>query len=224
MKQYRNFSIDFMAKFLLATLCLTASLLSANAQTDAGFSAWTTLYKDYRPAKITMQDGRVVNQRQANVFLKNGRLLFKRGMFDMEANMSQIVSVEFADRFFVRVDTMLATIIDTVGANKILCTTKIDIEAYKSKAVNDRILTNLQIGEQVSMTTVELTAEDEPKYPLVNDYYFEIGGKLVEVHERTITRMLDKERRRLLKSYILQPDFDWGNREYLRKILLLFNK
>lgn len=211
-----------MYRFLML-LAFVVSICGASAQTDAGLSAWTTLYEKYQPAKITMQDGKVINQKQANVFLKNGRLLFKRGMFDMEANMSQIVSVEFADRFFVRVDTMLATIIDTIGNNKILCTTKIDLNAYKSKAINDRILTNLTLGEQVSTTTVDLAAEDELKYPLFNTYYFEINGKIVNVHERTLNRMLDKEKRRMLKSYIMQPDFDWGNREYLHKILMLFN-
>lgn len=211
-----------MKRFLVIMLSVAASL-GIYAQKSAGFSATTTLYKDYQPAKITLTDGKVIKQSKANVFLKNSRLLFKRGMFDMEANMAQISRVEFADKTFEKLDTMLVTVVDTVGDKRILCATTIDIEAYKSKAVNDRVVTNLSLGEQVSMTTIDLAPEDELKYPLINTYYFEIDGKPFEVHERTITRMLDKDKRRMLKTYMQFHDFDWGDREYLRKILQLFD-
>lgn len=211
-----------MKRFLVIMFCVATSL-GVFAQKTAGFSATTTLYEDYQPAKITLTNGKVINQKQANVFLKNARLLFKRGMFDMEANMSQIESVEFADRKFIKVDTMLVTIVDTIGDNQILCATTIDVEAYRQRAVNDKVLTNLTLGEQVSTTTIDLAPSDEPKYPLVNDYYFLVDGKVIEVHERTINRMLDKDKRRILKSYLMQPDFDWSDRGYLRKILLLID-
>lgn len=210
-----------MKRFFMVMLSVAVSL-GIYAQKSAGFSATTTLYKDYQPAKITMADGKVINQNKANVFLKNGRLLFKRGMFDMEANMSQIERVDFADRSFIRLDTMLVTVVDTIGDNQILRATTIDIAAYNAKAVNDRVVTNLSLGEQVSMTTIDLAPEDENKYPLINTYFFVIDGKTVEVHERTIARMLDKDKRRMLKTYMQMPDFDWGDVGYLQKILQLF--
>jgi hypothetical protein len=37
-------------------------------------------------------------------------------------------------------------------------------------------------------------------------------------------RTLDKEKRRYLKTLMLMPDFDWGNREYLKKVLELYKK
>lgn len=210
-----------MKRFFMVMLSVAVSL-GIYAQKSAGFSATTTLYKDYQPAKITMAGGKVINQKKANVFLKNGRLLFKRGMFDMEANMSQIERVDFADRSFIRLDTMLVTVVDTIGENQILRATTIDMAAYNAKAINDRVVTNLSLGEQVSMTTIDLAPEDENKYPLINTYFFVIDGKTVEVHERTIARMLDKDKRRMLKTYMQMPDFDWGDVGYLQKILQLF--
>lgn len=210
-----------MKRFFMVMLSVAVSL-GIYAQKSAGFSATTTLYKDYQPAKITMADGKVINQKKANVFLKNGRLLFKRGMFDMEANMSQIERVDFADRSFIRLDTMLVTVVDTIGENQILRATTIDMAAYNAKAINDRVVTNLSLGEQVSMTTIDLAPEDENKYPLINTYFFVIDGKTVEVHERTIARMLNKDKRRMLKTYMQMPDFDWGDVGYLQKILQLF--
>lgn len=212
-----------MNKFIWIILGMVLSL-GAHAQSHAGMSAWVTLYEKYQPAKITMENGKVIKQNQANVFLKNARLLFKRGMFDMEANMSQIKKVEFADRSFERLDTMLATALDTVGTNRILCTTTIDIEAYRHRSANDKVVTHLSIGEQVATNTIDLAASDEPKYPLVNNYYFEIDGEIMKVHERNIMRTLDKEKRRYLKTLMLMPDFDWGNREYLKKVLELYKK
>lgn len=203
-------------------LCFVA-VLGAYAQKSAGFSATTTLYAKYQPAKITLTNGKVINQKQANVFLKNARLLFKRGMFDMEANMEQIEKVEFADRTFVKLDTMLVSVIDTVGDKQILCATTIDIEAYHQRAANDKVLTSLSLGEQVSATTIDLAPSDELKYPLVNDYYFVVDGKVIVVHERTINRLLDRDERRMLKTFMMQPDFDWCDRGYLRKILQMLD-
>jgi hypothetical protein len=86
------------------------------------------------------------------------------------------------------------------------------------------VVTHLSIGEQVATNTIDLAASDEPKYPLVNNYYFEIDGEIMKVHERNIMRTLDKEKRRYLKTLMLMPDFDWGNREYLKKVLELYKK
>lgn len=194
------------------------------AQHFAGYSNSTTVYPTYQPAKITLYNGKTIFQKEANVFLKNGKLLFRKGKLDMEANMKQIESVEFADRFYVRMDTMLATVTDTVGKNRILCTTTIDLDAYQSRMVNERVISNFEIGNtQVSASTVDPNNENET-YPLVNTYYFEIDGKIIKLHERTLLRKLSKEKRNRLNFYIQMPDFSWADRNYLRKILQLFDE
>ena len=57
-----------MNKFLWIILGVVLSL-GAHAQSHAGMSAWVTLYENYQPAKITMENGKVIKQNQANVFL-----------------------------------------------------------------------------------------------------------------------------------------------------------
>ncbi len=204
---------------LTAFVCMNVS-----AQSFAGYVNRTTVYEKYQPAKITLASGKVIHQKQANIFLKNGRLLFKNGNMDMEANIMQIKSVEFHDKFYVRMDTILAIVVDTVKNNRILCTTTIDMEAYSKQRLNDRVISNFQMNDQfVNATSVEAPDEDY-KYPLVNHFFLEINGKVVRNHERIIRRMLPKAKRDRLDFYMKQPKFSWTDRKSLRQVLELFDK
>lgn len=198
--------------------------MNASAQNFAGYTNRTTVYEKYQPAKITLASGKVILQKQANIFLKNGRLLFKNGNVDMEANMMQIKSVEFNDKLYVRMDTILAVVVDTVKNNRVLCTTTIDMEAYSKQRLNDRVISNFQMSDQfVSATSVESPDEDY-SFPLVNQFFLEINGKVVRSHERTIRRMLPKAKRDRLDFYMKQPDFSWSDRKSLCQVLELFDK
>ena len=52
-----------MNKFLWIILGMVLSL-GAHAQSHAGMSAWVTLYETYQPAKITMENGKVIKQKK----------------------------------------------------------------------------------------------------------------------------------------------------------------
>jgi len=209
-------------KRMLFFLFVAVVSMNGLAQKFVGYSDRTTVYEKYQPARITLYNGKVIMQKEANVFLKNGRLLFKKGMFDMVADMAPIQTVEFADRQYVKVDTILATVIDTLGGNRVLCTTTIDMAAYNSRAVNDRVITSLQFsGDQIGSTDIDLSAGNK-QYPLVNNYFFEIEGKIVELHERTIRRLLPKKKRERFDFYLQMPEFDWFDKSSLHKILELF--
>ena len=116
-------------KKLLGTMLASLFSFALMAQDFAGYSDRTTVYETFQPARVTLTTGSVNFQKEANVFLKNGKLLFKKGSTNMEADMRQIASVEFSDKSYICIDDMLATVIDTVGANRILCTTLIDLVA-----------------------------------------------------------------------------------------------
>ncbi len=212
-----------MIKKLLTVLAILALSHTAMAQKNAGTLNRTTVYATYQPARITLESGKVIMQKEANVFLKNGKLLFKKGRMDMEANMAQIRAVEFADRYYVKMDTMLALVVDTLGDKRILSTTTIDLEAFNRREINDRVVSNFEIGsEQVSMASVDMVSPEDKEYPLVESFYFEVDGKFIEAHERTISRLLKKAKRERLKFYLQMPEFDWGSKEWLRKVLELF--
>lgn len=210
---------------ILFVIFLVYPFMGLWAQREAGTSTRTTVYEDYQPAKITLYSDKVIFQPKANIFLKDATLLFQKGKHDMKANINQIKAVEFADRSYVKLDTLLAMVIDTVGKNRVLCATTIDIEAFTTIELNNQVVSNLDLGgDQVSVTRMTTTAPEDKIYPLINTYYFEVDGKIIKAHERILSRHLPKEKRNRLKFYMGLPDFDWGDRKTLRMVLELFEK
>ena len=217
-----NYNSNVMKKCLLLVICLSISMITT-AQHFAGFTNRTTLYETYQPADVTLYSGKVIHQKQANIFLRNGRLLYKNGIHDMEANMKQIKAVKFADKYFVSIDTTLALVVDTIADRQILCTTFIDLEAYSNLKKNERIISNFHMEwDMVSAASIELPNEDF-QYPLMNSYYVRINEELVPIQERPLRRLLPKNKRSRFDFLLKQPDFNWTDRNSLQLILVLFN-
>lgn len=207
-----------MRKTFFTLLYLLFAVFSY-AQTSAGESQRTVAYSSYQPAIVTKSDGHTITIRQANIFLKNSHLLFKRGATSLEATIDGIAAVDFRDRHYVRIDSVLAYVVDTIGANRLLCSTRIDMDAYLARLRNNREVTNLQIGDMVSVSTTELSPEEDCVYPLVNYFYFDMNGKIFRAEERTVLRNIDKSKRRLMKTVISLADFTWGDPQSLMKLL-----
>lgn len=184
-----------------------------------GITSAVTVYKEFKPAMIQLADGRKLKQPLANIFLKNSSLLYKHGSETMEANLANVLSVQFDDRTYVKIDTLLAYRVDTVASNALYCAKVIDIEAYRQSLANNQVITNLSLGDLVSSTTIDLTDESDTKLPIIPLYYYNYNGKYVWVHERHLSRMLNKEKRRIMKSVMAQPGFSWTSEEWLLKLL-----
>ena len=179
-----------------------------------------TVYKGYKPATITLVDGRTVTQPLANIFLKNSSLLYlNRNGVTMEANMANILTVKFDDRQYIKIDTLLAYEVDTIGPDALFRATVIDMVAYQQNLRNNQVFTNISLGDQLSTTSVDLSNESDYMLPLIDLYFFRIDGKFVHCHDRTLGNMLNKEKKRLMRSYILLPDFSWTNEKSLLKLL-----
>ncbi len=93
--------------------------------------------------------------------MANGALLYKHGKTTMQAEMKNVKKVDFADRTYLKVDTILAYIVDTLKDNKLLCATLIDLEAYKSEILNNKQITNLELGSYVNVSTMDLSDINE---------------------------------------------------------------
>ena len=206
-----------MKKFLILLFLVLAMLPQAASAQDNTMSL--TLFRDYRPAVIHMGDGRTVRSSLANIFLKNASLLFKRGETTMEANMETIVSVDFDSLHYENIDNMLAVQVGSVGANKLYCAIVIDMKSYVTMLRNNVNISSLSLGDQISYTTVDLTPQEGMELPLVKHYYYLYNGELIKVHDREVSRRLDKEKKRLFKTIISLPDFTWVDDNSLMKLL-----
>ena len=209
-----------MKKITLLILCSTI-VVNCFAQILPNRIYRTTVFETFRPAIITLNNGKLLKQSEANVFLKNGTLLYKRGRLNMEADMRQIKSVQFDDRSFVMVDSALAMVVDSLNGYKLLCMSLIDIDAYRTQLLNNRQITNLELREFVNVNGSDASPEVKSSYPLRNIFFYDIDGKIIKVHERNIKKLVKSENRRYYKILIQSPDFSWEDPKSLVKLLKL---
>lgn len=203
---------------LLTTILMLAAALTAAAEDRITMA---TLYPEFKPSVIYLNDGRKLNQSLTNVFLKNSSLLYLKGTYTMEANMDNIVRVEFDDRKFEVVDKQLAVIVDSIKGNVIYRVDYLDMEAYQTRLKNNVNISSISLGDQISTSSVDLNNEEDYKLPLVHKYYLRYGGELFHLHEREIWRRLPKQgdARRMFKTIIKQDNFSWTSDESVSELL-----
>ena len=205
---------------LLLLLVFIAQCLQAQVKTPK-----LTAYKQFKPSIIKLKDGRTLRQPLTNIFLKNSSLLYMNGTNSMEAKMDNIVSVEFDDRYYVKIDTLLCYRVDSVGSNALFCATIIDVPAYQQQLKNNQVISNLDfdfsgaLGGQLSTATVDISTEDDYKFPLIDIFYYLYNGKFIRVHERILNRTLNKEQRRVMRTHLMLPDFSWTKADCLINLL-----
>jgi len=183
-----------------------------------------TVYPEFRHATVYMTDGKKLDIPMANIFLKNSSLLYISGELTKEASTNNLLRVDFKDRSYIRIDSVLAYQVDSVGANALFCAKVLDLKAYKQLLANNQNITNLDLNDLSSMnmfqfTTVDIGDEKDIHFPVIPLYYFRINDQFVFVHERHLKRFFDKENRRRMESVMNLPDFSWTNEKFLLKIL-----
>lgn len=203
-------------KKLVLFLLLSIGVLTASAQ---GTTTMVTVYQAFKPATIHLVDGRQLKVSLANIFLKNSGLLYISGHDTKEASLQNISTVEFQDRTYYRIDSVLAYQVDTVNHQPLYCAQRIDLVAWKGMIINNRQLDNISLGDMLTYSATELADQHDIHFPVINVYYFQINGKYVLAHERNLKRVLDKEKRRLMASVMSEPEFSWTSEKSLLKLL-----
>lgn len=213
-----------MKKFVLfiITICIA---FSASAQDNARSAMvykktkGATVYKQFKPATILLKSGKTISQPLANIFLKNSSLLYISGENAMEANMNNIISVDFDDRKYIKIDSLLYYKVDSVGSDALYKATVIDMDSYKKNLVNNRNITNIDLGDVISVANVDLSNEDDYLFPLISIYYYLYHGDFVRVHERNLSRVVPKDKQRMMKTCIGQDSFSWTDETSLLQLL-----
>lgn len=177
------------------------------------------VYRQYRPAIITFTDGHKSKNMYTNVFLKNGSLLFLKGEVPMEANMDNILAVDFEDRKFVSINKQLGYLIDSVGSNALYCIELFDKDTYERNLKNNVNISSMDLGDQISMSYIDLNNEEDYKLPVFRHFYFLYKGEFVKVHERELSKKLKKEGKTMMERIVALPDFSWQNEKSLMQLL-----
>ena len=210
-----------MKKLVLSFTVLIMAALRVAAQE---VTPKLTAFPEFRPATAYLADGKKLDIPMANIFLKNSSLLYLSGELTKEADTKNLMRVDFKDRSYFRIDSVLAYQVDTVRSNALYCAKVLDIKAYKQLIINNSNITNLDINDIMSnnmlqYTTVDIGDAQDIHFPVIPLYYYKINNKYVFVHERHLKRFFDKENRRRMESVMNLPGFSWTDESFLLKIL-----
>ena len=205
-------------------LLSTMLMLVAFKGTAQEVTPQLTAFPEFRPATVYMADGKKLDIPMANIFLKNSSLLYISGELTKEVDTKNLMRVDFKDRSYFRIDSVLAYEVDTVGANALFCAKVLDLKAYKQLIANNSNITNLNINDLANMnilqyTTIDINDVSDIHFPVIPLYYFRVNNQFVLVHERNLKRFFDKENRRRMESVMNLPDFSWTDEKSLLKIL-----
>ncbi len=200
-------------------LYLLTFLLAMTIPVCAQETASLTVYKEFQPATIYLADGRKLKVSLANIFLKNSSLLYMSGVETKMANLNTLNSVQFPDRTYFKVDTLLAYQVDTIGQQALLCAQMIDFESWKQNIVNNSVYSSMDISDMFSYTKANIADEQDLRFLKISKYYFRLDGKYVLADERHLKRVLSKEKRRLMQSAMMVPSFSWTDEKSLLMLL-----
>ena len=184
-----------------------------------------TMFHKNKMATVTLNDGRTLKVPDANVFLKNGALIYFQGNTVKEANMDIILGVEFDDKHFVNIENRLAYFVDSIKGNSLFCVEIIDMDAFERNLKNNVNYTFIDLqSDHLDTFTNDLNTEEDYVFPVNREFFFRLDGKYVQADARELYRVLNKERYRLLKTITGVPDFDWLEPECLMRLLGLISK
>ncbi len=202
---------------LLLAVWLSATPLMA--QTDS-LAHRTMAYPTFRRAVATLADGRTVSVPQANVFLKGSVLVYRspKGRV-MEAGRTAVKSVDFDDRHYERIDTMLCWRVDTVGCNALYHATCIDMASLRQQILNSRNMTDLQMNSLLLSATAITEEVEDMELPYTEVYYFRYRDKWVRVDDRSVDHALPRNKRQAYKLALSMPGFSWSDPKSLLELL-----
>ena len=138
--------------------------------------------------------------------------------------MDNIESVDFANKTYFKVDTLLAYRVDSVGQNGLYCASMIDMETYALDRANQRTITNLEISSQVSMAALENNDKEDLEYPLQNHYFIKYNGKFIKANELYVLKAIPKSKRKVFWEAVREVGFSWIHEDSLMKLLKVISE
>ncbi len=214
-----------MKNILLTILLSLTSFQLTRAQILDGRTNDITVFHNFIPATILLESGKTNRQREANIFLKNGALIYKSQGKVMQANMNVIKNVLFGKKLFVKIDDRLAEIVDSCGDNKLALIRQINIDGLNTEILNNSTITSIDItaSEHIGITRTEVEP-DQLAYPVDEIYYFIVNGKPILAHERDAKRAAGRKRQEAYERVISDRHFKWTQQESLMEVLKVLSE
>ena len=171
-------------------------------------------FEHFREAKVIQPFGRFVKAK-ANIFLKNGGLLFVQNDTVMQADLSRILAVRFDSVQYMKVnDSQLGAVVMQQGYNYLLRVTTIDMDKYRSEHGGGEDLPYLDMNEMGMFLEIDSDSqrrEGDDGYPLQDKYYFSINGQIIPANETQFKKFVAPDKKRAFKVLMNDKYWSWGD-------------
>lgn len=211
-----------MKQFVIILIALLALSHTARAQQvqELRRSRSIFLFPEFQDAKIKQSFGRYAKAK-ANIYLKDGSLMYMEGDKIMRAYTKNIFGVTFGDTLeFVKVDSVMARVVARDGYNALLCLTTVNMARYREEESGGSDLDYFQLENfNVFMTLNEDRRDDDLGIPLQDKYFFSAKGFVFPANETAFKKAISKEQQQPFKVLMENRFWSWKDPESLKMLL-----
>ena len=215
--------------FTLLFACCSLLPLAAQQQQEELRAHSQLLFPEFRNAKVLQTFNRRVKAK-ANILYKNAALCYldEKDNKVYQAVNKSIVGVEFDSIRYMKVnDIAMGRVIAQQGQNLLLCVTTIDMQRYKAQTGGGSDLPFFEIdmagfGLNQLMDLSGAEQLDNHGYPLKQEYYFMLKGRVVEARERSIKKEVLPEMKEAFKNLMNDRWWSWKDPASLSKLFIYF--
>ncbi|MDO4714754.1 MAG: hypothetical protein Q4A44_00515 [Bacteroidales bacterium] len=210
---------------LVTLLAYSALSLSASAQqADRDLRSPTAfIYQDFQPTRINLKDRRFTRV-EANIFLKNGRLIYRHKGKVLEASTDNIVSIVFADSIrYIPIGLQVARVVTERDTNAILCITTIDQKRLKSETTGGDNLPYFELEDLGLFIETDGSKSASREYPIKHNYYIKHGEVIFPANQTQFRRHLNPSLKEAFRLLMHEKYWSWGDEPSLIMLLDYLN-
>jgi hypothetical protein len=218
-------------KKILPLLCLAALLpLPLAAQSYAPTTAWPFLYEDFRAGTVSFADSGASRNQLLNIHLLNATLWHRDGDDLLLSDPRGVTRIVLDADTFIYMDGALVRLIRSRGEARLVVLVKGDYNAlvappagaYGMSAQSSSVTNRTGIG-QINYTQSRIERTDDRPLPLVREYYFLSGDKIIRATRRELEKALPASSLPALRSYIKARKINWTDEASLSQLLDLID-
>ena len=205
---------------LLFLLSLPLAPLHAQQVQEQKRSRSVFLFPEFQDAKIKQSFGRYAKAK-ANIYLKDGSLMYMENGKIMRAYTQGIFGVTFGDTLeFMKVDSVMARVVARDGYNFLLCLTTVNMKRYREEEAGGTGLDYFQFEDfNVFMSLNEDRRDDDLGIPLQDKYFFNAKGFVFPANETAFKKAIAPEQQQPFKVLMQHRFWSWKDPESLKMLL-----
>lgn len=222
---------------IIVSLCFFYGVVfSISAQSYTPTTKWPYIYEEFQDGTVYFQNDQKTKTMKLNVHLQNSTLHYLDGNSILQSNPRGIEKVQIGNDTFIYMNGLLVHQLSSLDNVALVKLTKADFKALTKgttgaygmstevSATND--LSSIQLSGSVNLnhTQMKLERSDGKDLPLINEYFFIFGDKIVEATRKDVEKSLGEDGKTKLKVFVKQNKIKWKDEVSLIKLLEFFQQ